>query len=121
MRYALFCLLKINDKQVRYLSHHQRFKCIEANREASKTRNHKPYLGKKKSKETLEKLRRAATGKKLSSETIQKIKTNNLLTNESRKLKVSLANKGRVMTDEHKKKISDAIKQHYRNKKNGRS
>ena len=74
----------------------------------------KHWLGKKHTKETREKIglksKGRNTGFKHSEETKQKISKANLKTNESRSKKVSKALKNKSKTEEHRKKLSDAIK-----------
>jgi hypothetical protein len=67
------------------------------------------FKGKHHTKETIEKIRESRTGSILSEETRQKIKQNNILTNESRGRKTSIANKGKPKSDEHKQKIRESL------------
>ena len=67
------------------------------------------FKGKKHTKETIEKIRESRIGSILSEETRQKIKQNNILTNESRGKKTSIANKGKPKSDEHKQKIRESL------------
>lgn len=117
MNYALYMMNKSSGHQYRQLSHHQRMICLEANRNACKNRNHKPNLGNKHSKETKQLLKESSTGRKHSEETIQKIKENNIRTNESRGKKTSAALTGKKKSEDHKRKISDAIKRKYQERK----
>lgn len=108
MKYALFKLGSINQHQSRNLSKLQILKCLEANRNASKTRNHKPMLGKSHSEETKQKIREKRKHQIITQETRQKISEANKLTNESRAAKVSQSLKGRIKTPEHRAKLSIA-------------
>jgi len=104
MNYALYILNKASDGQFRELSHHQRMICLEANRKASSTRNHKPNLGNKHSEKTKQILREKSSGRKHTQETIEKIKENNRKTNKSRGEKNRKALTGKAKSEEHKKK-----------------
>jgi len=117
MNYALYVLNKASDGQFRNLSHHQRMMCLEANRKASSTRNHKPNLGNKHSEKTKQILRVKSSGRKHTQETIEKIKENNMKTNKSRGEKNRKALTGKPKTEEHKKRISEAIKRKHAERK----
>jgi hypothetical protein len=117
MNYALYVLNKASDGQLRELSHHQRMICLEANRKASSTRNHKPNLGNKHSEKTKQILREKPSGRKHTEETIEKIKENNMRTNKSRGEKTRKALTGKHKTKEHKKRISEAIKRKHAERK----
>lgn len=117
MNYALYVLTKASKGQLRQMSHHQRMVCLEANRKACKNRNHKPNLGNKHTETTKQILREKSTGRKHTEETKQRIKENNQRTNKSRSEKVKKALIGKTKTEEHKKRISEAIKRKYAQKK----
>ena len=120
MLYALFRMSHVGDKTQRNLTEHQKFRCLESNRIASRTRNHKPNLGKKHTEESKQKIREAATGKKHTEETKQKIRENNIKTNASRAKKISEYQTGRTKSEEHKKKLSEAAKAAWAKRKSGR-
>lgn len=120
MKYALYCLSKVNMHQSRSLSYHQKQKCLESNREASKTRNHKPFYGKKHTEKSKRLLSIAATGKTHSPETKAKLAIMNIETRESRSKKVSESLKGVKKSPEHCKAISEAAKIAWQKRKNGR-
>lgn len=117
MKYALYILSKASNGQLRNLSYHQRLKCLEANRQASKNRNHKPNLGNKHSEETKRILREKSLGRKHSEETINNIKLNNQRTNKSRGEKTKKALTGMKKTEEHRKRISESIKKKHLERK----
>lgn len=117
MNYALYILNKASNGQFRELSYHQRMICLEANRKASRTRNHKPNLGNKHSEKTKQILREKSSGRKHTQETIEKIKENNRKTNKSRGEKTRKALSGKSKTEEHKKRISEAIKRKHSERK----
>ena len=110
MNYALYILTKASNGQMRILTRHQRIKCLEANREASRNRLHKPNLGNKHSEETKRILKEKSTGRKHSEETIALLKLNNIRTNKSRGEKTKLALTGKKKSEEHKRKISESLK-----------
>lgn len=117
MKYALYMLCKSNDYQTRSITRHQLMKCMEANREASKNRDHKPNLGNKHSEKTKQILRESATGKTHTEEAKQKIRENNVKTNASRGAKTKKALTGKTKSIEHKRKISEAIKRKHAERK----
>ena len=117
MKYALYCLTRSNSKQYRDLSFHQKMIGLQANREASKNRNHKPNLGNKHSPETIQKIRQSLLGKKHSQETIQKLIDCNIKNKEIRSKNVSKAMKGKIKSTEHKMKLSLAAKEQWKRKK----
>lgn len=116
MKYALYMLCKSSKGQERNMSFHQRMKCLESNRQASRTRNHKPHLGHLHSDETKELLRQKSSGRKHTKEAKDKISKANVITNISRGTKVKAFLTGRPKSEEHKKNISEAIKKRNREK-----
>lgn len=117
MNYALYMLTRSSDEQLRELSYHQRMLCLEANRKASINRNHKPNLGNTHTERTKQILREKSSGRKHADEAIEKIKQNNKKTNKSRGEKVRKALTGKSKSEEHKKRISEAIKRKHAERK----
>lgn len=77
----------------------------------------KKFHGHNHSSETVNKIRDHALKRKHSDETIQKISKASQLTNASRGRKVSDALSGKSKSDDHKRKISEAIKESWRKRK----
>lgn len=109
MNYALYMFAKNSKGQDRHLTRHQLIKSLEANRSASQNRLHKPNLGNKHSAESRYKMA-GFKGKTHTQETIDKIKESNKRTNQSRSQKVREANLNKPKSEEHKRKISEALK-----------
>jgi len=120
MLYALYKLSHCNEFQNRELSFHQRIKCLESNREACKTRNHKPHLGRLHSQESKDKISNSLKGRKLSETHKNNLALMNKRTNSSRAKAVSEKMKNKPKSDEHRKKISENMKRIWQERKQQR-